>query len=188
MYLSNACTGMQGLHVKTGTFFLSKQWSHEYQEWLYNWWSTWNINRDPFSLKEKKKSWSVKKSFFFSDIFRFFQSLKIVLLSFSIVDLTSFINYEMVKYMEDIPSFHICHLDLSKLDQNAHVVFDWCTVCDRLCFHGNAHEWWGSSVQRPPLAWVGCHAWRTNSLHLYWFSLERFDLHWDSFFLISWMP
>lgn len=21
MYLSNACTGMQGLHVKTGTFF-----------------------------------------------------------------------------------------------------------------------------------------------------------------------
>lgn len=89
--------------------------------------------------------------------------------------------------MEDIPSFHICHLDLSKLDQNVHVVFDWCTVCDRLCFHGDAHEWWGSSVQRPPLAWVGCHAWRTNSLHLYWFSLERFDLHWDSFFLISWM-
>lgn len=98
MYLSNACTGMQGLHVKTGTFFLSKQWSHEYQEWLYNWWSTWNINRDPFSLKKKKKSWSVKKSIFFSDIFRFFQSLKIVLPSFSIVDLTSFINYEMVKY------------------------------------------------------------------------------------------
>lgn len=91
-------TGMQGLHVKTGTFFLSKQWSHEYQEWLYNWWSTWNINRDPFSLKKKKKSWSVKKSIFFSDIFRFFQSLKIVLPSFSIVDLTSFINYEMVKY------------------------------------------------------------------------------------------
>lgn len=96
--ISNACTGMQGLHVKTGTFFLSKQWSHEYQEWLYNWWSTWNINRDPFSLKKKKKSWSVKKSIFFSDIFRFFQSLKIVLSSFSIVDLTSFINYEMVKY------------------------------------------------------------------------------------------
>lgn len=84
---------------KLGHFFCQlKQWSHEYQEWLYNWWSTWNINRDPFSLKEKKKSWSVKKSIFFSDIFRFFQSLKIVLPSFSIVDLTSFINYEMVKY------------------------------------------------------------------------------------------
>lgn len=83
---------------KLGHFFWSKQWSHEYQEWLYNWWSTWNINRDPFSLKKKKKSWSVKKSIFFSDIFRFFQSLKIVLSSFSIVDLTSFINYEMVKY------------------------------------------------------------------------------------------
>lgn len=84
---------------KLGHFFCQlKQWSHEYQEWLYNWWSTWNINRDPFSLKKKKKSWSVKKSIFFSDIFRFFQSLKIVLPSFSIVDLTSFINYEMVKY------------------------------------------------------------------------------------------
>lgn len=28
MYLSNACTGMQGLHVKTGTFFFCQNSDH----------------------------------------------------------------------------------------------------------------------------------------------------------------
>lgn len=125
------------------------------------------------------------KLFFFSDIFGFFLSFKIVLPSFSLVDLT--INYEMVKYGRHSQFPHLPPIYLSKLDQSVHVVFDWCTVCDRLCFQGDAHQWRRSSVQWLPLAWVGCHAWRTNSLHLYWFYLERFDPQWDFFFLISWM-
>ena len=71
-------------------------------------------------------------------------------------------------------------LDLLSWNRMFTMFWQWCTVCDRLHFHGDTNQWWRSAVQWLPMAWVDCHAWWANSLHRYRLNMERFgtkELH-----------
>ena len=71
-------------------------------------------------------------------------------------------------------------LDLLSWNRMFTMFWQWCTVCDRLHFHGDTNQWWRSAVQWLPMAWVDCHAWWANGFHRYRLNMERFgtkELH-----------